>query len=56
MSIRKLKDGSKKTWLCECYLNGRQGKRVRRRFATKGEAAAFERFVTREIEDKPWEG
>lgn len=54
MSIRNLKDGSKKPWFCECYLNGRQGKRVRKRFATKGEAAAFERFVTREIEDKPW--
>lgn len=56
MSIRNLKDGSKKPWFCECYLNGREGKRVRKRFATKGEAAAFERFVTREIEDKPWEG
>ena len=44
MSIRNLKDGSKKPWLCECYPNGRTGKRVRKRFTTKGEAAAFELF------------
>ncbi|PAU38390.1 integrase [Vibrio coralliilyticus] len=56
MSIRNLKDGSKKPWLCECYPNGRSGKRVRKRFATKGEASAYERFVMREVEDKPWAG
>jgi len=56
MSIRNLKDGSKKPWLCECYPNGRSGKRVRKKFATKGEAAAFERFTMKEIEDKPWSG
>lgn len=56
MSIRNLKDGSKKPWLCECYPNGRAGKRVRKKFATKGEAAAFERFTMKEIEDKPWTG
>lgn len=56
MSIRNLKNGSKKPWLCECYPNGRTGKRVRKKFATKGEAAAFERFTMKEIEDKPWAG
>ncbi|MFY3327373.1 phage integrase [Vibrio fluvialis] len=56
MSIRNLKDGSKKPWLCECYPNGRSGKRVRKRFATKGEAAAYEKFIMREIDDKPWMG
>lgn len=56
MAIRNLKDGSKKPWLCECYPNGRTGKRVRKKFATKGEAAAFERFTMKEIEDKPWAG
>ncbi|MCR9549087.1 phage integrase [Vibrio antiquarius] len=56
MSIRNLKDGSTKPWLCECYPNGRTGKRVRKRFATKGEAAAFERFTMREVDDKPWLG
>lgn len=56
MSIRNLKDGSKKPWLCECYPNGRRGKRVRKAFVTKGEAAAFEKFTMREVEDKPWLG
>ncbi|ENM5917619.1 site-specific integrase [Vibrio mimicus] len=56
MSVRNLKDGSKKTWLCECYPQGREGKRVRKRFATKGEAAAYENFIMREVDDKPWMG
>ncbi|MGL4193221.1 MAG: site-specific integrase [Vibrio sp.] len=56
MSVRNLKDGSKKPWLCECYPQGREGKRVRKRFATKGEAAAYENFIMREVDDKPWMG
>lgn len=56
MSIRNLKDNSKKPWLCECYPSGRSGKRVRKRFATKGEAAAYEKFIMREVDDKPWLG
>ncbi|MCG6368689.1 phage integrase [Vibrio fluvialis] len=56
MSIRNLKDGSKKPWLCECYPQGRDGKRVRKRFLTKGEAAAYENFIMREVNDKPWLG
>ncbi len=54
MSIRNLKDGSKKPWLCECYPNGRANKRVRKRFATKGEASSYELFLMRDIEAKPW--
>lgn len=53
MSVRKQKDG---TWICECYPQGREGLRVRKKFATKGEATAFERFTMREIDDKPWLG
>ncbi len=56
MSIRNLKDGSKKPWLCECYPKGRGGKRVRRKFATKGEAKAFELFTMKEVDEKPWLG
>lgn len=56
MSIRNLKDGSKKPWLCECYPNGRSGKRVRKRFATKGEASAYELYLMKEVDDKPWMG
>ena len=56
MSIRNLKDGHKKPWLCECYPQGRNGKRFRKRFATKGEATAYENFTMREVDDKPWMG
>lgn len=40
MAIRKLTNGK---WICECYPNGRRGERVRKQFATKGEALSFER-------------
>lgn len=56
MSVRNLKDGNKKPWLSECYPQGRKGKRIRRRFATKGEALAFEKFTMAEVDDKPWLG
>lgn len=56
MSIRNLKDGSKKPWLCECYPNGRGGKRVRKRFATKAEASSYEVYLMKQVDDKPWLG
>ncbi|HIF9546445.1 TPA: phage integrase [Photobacterium damselae] len=56
MTVRNTKDGSKKPWLCECYPHGRDGKRIRKKFATKGEAAAFERFTMNEVNNKPWLG
>ncbi|NOH95331.1 tyrosine-type recombinase/integrase [Vibrio sp. 99-70-13A1] len=56
MSIRNLKDSSKKPWLCECYPQGRDGKRVRKRFATKGEANSYEFYLMKEVDDKPWLG
>lgn len=56
MSVRKLEDGSKKPWLCECYPQGRNGARKRKRFATKGEAVAYEKFLMKEVDDKPWLG
>jgi len=56
MSVRNLKDGSNKPWQCELYPQGRNGKRIRKRFATKGEATAFERFTMNEVDDKPWLG
>ncbi|WP_145931692.1 phage integrase [Yersinia bercovieri] len=40
MTIRKLTTGK---WICECYPNGRRGERLRKQFATKGEALSFER-------------
>lgn len=56
MTIRKLDDGKSKLWLCDIYPQGRNGKRVRKRFATKGEALAYERFVLKEVDGKPWLG
>lgn len=56
MSVRNLKDGSKNPWLCECYPQGRKGKRIRKRFATKGEAVTFERYTMQAVDDKPWLG
>lgn len=56
MSIRNLKDSSDKPWLCECYPHGRDGKRIRKKFATKGEAASFELFTMKKVDDKPWLG
>lgn len=53
MAVRKLTTGK---WLCECYPAGRSGRRVRKQFATKGEALAFERYTMGEIEAKPWLG
>lgn len=37
MAVRKQASGK---WLCECYPHGRESKRVRKQFATKGEAVA----------------
>ncbi|MWT24157.1 hypothetical protein GP965_25095, partial [Escherichia coli] len=53
MAVRKLTTGK---WLCECYPAGRSGRRVRKQFATKGEALAFERHTMEETEAKPWLG
>ncbi|WP_168400606.1 phage integrase [Erwinia amylovora] len=40
MTIRKLSSGK---WLSECYPYGATGKRIRKQFATKGEALSHER-------------
>lgn len=53
MAVRKLTTGK---WICECYPAGRSGRRVRKQFATKGEALAFERHTMEETESKPWLG
>ncbi|QKN81347.1 tyrosine-type recombinase/integrase [Scandinavium goeteborgense] len=40
MTVRKLPSGK---WLSECYPYGANGKRIRKQFATKGEALSHER-------------
>lgn len=53
MTVRKIDTGE---WLCDVRPNGVQGKRVRKKFATKGEALAYEKFILLELEEKPWLG
>lgn len=47
MAVRKNPTGG---WICELYPNGPKGKRIRKKFATKGEALAFEQHTIQ----KPW--
>ncbi|HHL2561013.1 TPA: tyrosine-type recombinase/integrase [Yersinia enterocolitica] len=53
MTVRKSSSGK---WICECYPKGAKGKRIRKQFATKGEALAFENFTLEQAESKPWLG
>lgn len=53
MTVRKTTEGE---WICDLRPNGAKGKRIRKKFATKGEALAYERYITNELEDKPWLG
>ncbi len=54
MTVRNLKDGSKKPWLAEVYPAGRDGPRKRKRFATKGEALSWETFTLSSAGSTPW--
>lgn len=49
MSIRKQSNGK---WLFEKYLTG--GRRIRKSFATKGEAMAYENYLDEQANQKPW--
>ncbi len=53
MPVRKLPTGK---WLCEFYPTGREGKRIRKQFTTKGEAIAFEQYKLEKANAKPWLG
>ena len=54
MTVRKLDDGKPKLWLAEVYPQGRDGPRKRKRFATKGEALAWEKWLLEESNSNPW--
>lgn len=55
MTVRKLPSGE---WIADFYPenreNGKKGKRVRKKFATKGEALNYERYEMDKVEGKPW--
>lgn len=53
MAVRKIESGE---WLCDLRPNGVKGKRIRKKFATKGEALAYEKYISSEMEEKPWLG
>ncbi|KLW25411.1 MULTISPECIES: tyrosine-type recombinase/integrase [Enterobacter cloacae complex] len=53
MTVRKIDSGE---WLCDLRPNGAKGKRIRKKFVTKGEALAYEKFIGAQLEDKPWIG
>ncbi|CAI9413485.1 phage integrase [Lelliottia sp. T2.26D-8] len=53
MTVKKLANGK---WQAQVFPNGRDGKRIRRQFATKGEALAYERHIKEQAQDKPWMG
>lgn len=53
MTVRKIDSGE---WLCDVRPNGVNGKRIRKKFATKGEALYYEKYILDEMEDKPWLG
>lgn len=48
MAVRKNPAGG---WICELYPDGANGKRFRRKFATKGEALAYEQYTVQ----NPWD-
>lgn len=57
MPVRKQTDGQ---WIADFYTvdrsNGKEGRRVRKKFSTKGEALAFENYTLQKIDDSPWLG
>ena len=54
MSVRNTKDGTKKPWLAEVYPDGREGARMRKKFATKGEAVAWEEWILSAKDTGEW--
>lgn len=53
MAITKISSGE---WLCDFRLDGRDSRRIRKKFATKGEAVAYEQYYREEAQQKPWLG
>ncbi len=51
MAVKKLPSGE---WLCDFRVDGRDSRRVRKRFATKGEAVSYEQYYRDEAQNKPW--
>ncbi|GEM77871.1 phage integrase [Vibrio superstes] len=52
MTIKKVGDNKQKPWLLDAYPYGRDKKRVRKRFATKGEAVQYEKQLLEQANEK----
>lgn len=53
MAISKQPDG---TWKLDMRVDGRDSRRIRKSFTTKAEALGYERYILKEVDDKPWLG
>lgn len=43
-------------WLCDFRVDGAESRRVRKKFSTKSEAVAYEKYYREEAQNKPWMG
>ncbi|GEA51399.1 integrase [Vibrio inusitatus NBRC 102082] len=53
MTIKKVGNNKQKPWLLDAYPNGRDKNRVRKHFATKGEAVQHEKYLLKQANEKP---
>lgn len=51
MAVKKLATGE---WICDFRVDGRNSRRIRKTFSTKGEAVAYEQYYKDEAKKKPW--
>lgn len=53
MTAKKLPSGE---WLADFRVDGKDSRRIRKKFATKGEAVSYEQYYRDEAQNKPWMG
>lgn len=53
MTVAKLASGK---WQCDFRVNGKDSRRIRKKFDTKGEAVSYEQYYRDEAQNKPWMG
>lgn len=53
MAIKKLTSGE---WLADFRVDGKDSRRIRKKFVTKGEAVSYEQYYRDEAQSKPWMG
>ncbi len=53
MTAKKLPSGE---WLADFRVDGKDSRRIRKKFATKGEAVSYEQYYRDEAQNKPWKG